>query len=173
MRPRAPQPQVHDQYSERGWQRFKADSTCRARTTLICSSQRRPQTSRRLRRSARAAAAGPTACRVRLTAGSPGASGVGNSCCAGRSCLVSGLGDDRKRPIQCSPVRPQGKPRRRQASGSARKPAVTVTTALTSRPPAGRYGLWSMSTVKPGRLVMASSPPHSLDPGVRVPLLCN
>jgi hypothetical protein len=30
-----------------------------------------------------------------------------------------------------------------------------VTTALTSRPPAGRYGLWSMSTVKPGRLVMA------------------
>ena len=33
--------------------------------------------------------------------------------------------------------------------------AVTVTTALTSRPPAGRYGLWSMSTVKPGRLVMA------------------
>ena len=35
--------------------------------------------------------------------------------------------------------------------------AVTVTTALTSRPPTGRYGFWSMSTVKPGRLVIAIS----------------
>src|ERR1700722_8649949 len=35
--------------------------------------------------------------------------------------------------------------------------AVTVTIALTSRPPAGRYGFWSMSTVNPGRLVIALS----------------
>ena len=35
--------------------------------------------------------------------------------------------------------------------------AVTVTTALTSRPPTGRYGFWSMSTVNPGRLVIALS----------------
>src|SRR5215467_5022829 len=33
--------------------------------------------------------------------------------------------------------------------------AVRVTIALTSCPPVGRYGLWSMSTVKPSRLVMA------------------
>src|SRR5215472_11950697 len=33
--------------------------------------------------------------------------------------------------------------------------AVTVTIALTSRPPVGRYGLWSMSTVNPSRPVMA------------------
>src|SRR5580692_5057290 len=35
--------------------------------------------------------------------------------------------------------------------------AVTVTIALTSRPPAGRYGFWSMSTVNPGRLVIVVS----------------
>src|SRR5215469_3766783 len=33
--------------------------------------------------------------------------------------------------------------------------AVRVTIALTSRPPVGRYGLWSMSTVNPSRPVMA------------------
>ncbi len=42
--------------------------------------------------------------------------------------------------------------------------AVTVTTALTSRPPTGRYGFWSMSTVNPGRLVIALS---SCGPGAR------
>ena len=35
--------------------------------------------------------------------------------------------------------------------------AVTVTTALTSRPPTGRYGFWSICTVNPGRLVIAHS----------------
>jgi hypothetical protein len=39
---------------------------------------------------------------------------------------------------------------------SAETSAVTVTIALTSRPPEGRYAFWSMSTVKPGRLVMAA-----------------
>ena len=45
-------------------------------------------------------------------------------------------------------------------AGRTRPPvasAVTVTTALTSRPPTGRYGFWSMSTVNPGRLVIALS----------------
>ncbi len=56
--------------------------------------------------------------------------------------------------------------------------AVTVTTALTRRSPRGRYGLWSMSTVKPGRLaptaVVHTVPPlHSPDPGIRVGQLCN
>ena len=36
-------------------------------------------------------------------------------------------------------------------------PDVTVTTALTSRPPSGRYWFWSTSTVKP-ESVMADSP---------------
>src|SRR5690242_8106243 len=44
--------------------------------------------------------------------------------------------------------------------------AVTVTTALTSRPPAGRYGLWSMPTVKPGRLVMAGQSAYGAVGGV-------
>ena len=35
--------------------------------------------------------------------------------------------------------------------------AVTVTIALTSRPPTGRYGFWSMSTVNPGRPVIVRS----------------
>src|SRR5579871_1676581 len=35
--------------------------------------------------------------------------------------------------------------------------AVTVTIALTSRPPTGRYGFWLMSTENPGRPVIACS----------------
>ena len=35
--------------------------------------------------------------------------------------------------------------------------AVTVTIALTSFPLTGRYGLWSMSTVNPGGVVIALS----------------
>src|SRR5882672_10545508 len=35
--------------------------------------------------------------------------------------------------------------------------AVTVTIALTSRPPAGRYGFWSMSTWNPGSPVIDRS----------------
>src|ERR1700743_1907607 len=48
-------------------------------------------------------------------------------------------------------------------------PAVTVPTALTSRPPAGRYGFWSMSTVNPGRLVIAVSSASLLSPGGAYP----
>src|SRR5579862_1003685 len=35
--------------------------------------------------------------------------------------------------------------------------AVTVTIALTSRPPDGRKGFWSISTVKPGRPVVIAA----------------
>src|ERR1700743_2020428 len=47
--------------------------------------------------------------------------------------------------------------------------AVTVTTALTSRPPAGRYGFWSRSTVNPGRLVIAVSSASLLSSGGSYP----
>ncbi len=55
--------------------------------------------------------------------------------------------------------------RRARRRASPVSSAVTVTTALTSRPPAGRYGFWSMSTVNPGRLVIAVSSASLLSPG--------
>src|SRR5580692_11493175 len=46
--------------------------------------------------------------------------------------------------------------------------AVTVTIALTSLPPAGRYGFWSMSTWNPGRpVIVLSCLPGGRSPGPR------
>ena len=53
--------------------------------------------------------------------------------------------------ISALPAPPAG------AATATSAPDVTVTTALTSRPPSGRYWFWSTSTVKP-ESVMADSP---------------
>ena len=54
--------------------------------------------------------------------------------------------------ISALPAPPPG------AAMATSAPDDTVTTALTSRPPSGRYWFWSTSMVKPERSVMADSP---------------